>query len=84
MPEIHKKTAGRPVDHQKTQRVFAALDDILAKEGISGLSIEIIAKNAGISKATLCRRFGDLKGVLGAYVETFTQMHLIRLCIVKV
>ncbi|NQZ51394.1 MAG: TetR/AcrR family transcriptional regulator [Moritella sp.] len=73
MPDIHKKTTGRPVDHQKTQRVFDAIDDILANEGISGLSIERIAKNAGISKATLYRRFGDIQGVLGAYVETFTQ-----------
>ncbi len=73
MPDVHKKSAGRPVDHLKTQKVFAAIDAILANEGISGLSIEKIAKNAGISKATLYRRFGDIKGVLGAYVETFTH-----------
>jgi TetR/AcrR family transcriptional repressor of mexJK operon len=76
MSETHKKTAGRPVDHQKTKKVFAAIDAILANEGIAGLSIERIAKNAGISKATLYRRFGDIKGVLGAYVETFTQSAL--------
>lgn len=76
MPAVHKKSAGRPVDHQKTQKVFAAIDDILATEGIAGLSIEKVAKNAGISKATLYRRFGDIKGVLGAYVETFTQSSL--------
>jgi TetR/AcrR family transcriptional repressor of mexJK operon len=70
---IHKKTAGRPVDHQKTQSVFEAIDNILANEGISGLSIERIAKKAEISKATLYRRFGDIQGVLSAYVETFTQ-----------
>lgn len=73
MPAFLKKSVGRPVDQQKTQKVFAAIDAILANEGIAGLSIEKIAKNAGISKATLYRRFGDFKGVLAAYVETFTQ-----------
>lgn len=76
MSATHKKSAGRPVDHQKTQKVFTTIDDILANEGIAGLSIEKIAKKAGISKATLYRRFGDIKGVLGAYVETFTQSAL--------
>ena len=68
-----KNSVGRPVDHQKTEMMFDAIDLILANEGIAGLSIEKIAKNASISKATLYRRFGSIKGILAAYVDTFTQ-----------
>lgn len=68
-----QKTAGRPIDQQKTQHIFNAIDEILANEGIAVLSIERIAKYAGISKATLYRRFTNLRGVLTAYVETFTD-----------
>lgn len=53
--------------------MFEAIDKILANEGISKLSIERIANTAEISKATLYRRFRDLKGILNAYVETFTS-----------
>jgi AcrR family transcriptional regulator len=68
-----KKKLGRPVDSHKTQKVFDAIDSILANQGLSGLSIEGIAKLAGISKVTLYRRFGNIKGALSAYVEVFTQ-----------
>ncbi|CAM2950201.1 TetR/AcrR family transcriptional regulator [Moritella viscosa] len=82
MSETLQRSAGRPVDIQKTHKVFDAIDCILASEGISGLSIERIARNAGISKATLYRRFGNIHGILTAYVETFTQQAL-RLVIPK-
>ncbi|WP_417347256.1 TetR/AcrR family transcriptional regulator [Ferrimonas sp.] len=74
MTGIAAKTAkGRPVDGQKTLQVFAAIDSILEEQGIARLSIERIAKTAGISKVTLYRRFDTLQGVIGAYVETFTS-----------
>lgn len=72
MNKTDKKSVGRPIDYVKTQNVFEAIDRILANEGISKLSIERIAKTAEISKATLYRRFRNLKGILNAYVETFT------------
>lgn len=73
MSGSNKRSVGRPVDHQKTAKVFETIDEILSQDGITHLSIERVAKNAGISKATLYRRFGDLKGLLTAYVGTFTQ-----------
>ncbi len=73
MKKTDKKAVGRPIDDEKTQKVFEAIDKILANEGISKLSIERIANTAEISKATLYRRFRDLKGILNAYVETFTS-----------
>ncbi|UGA57267.1 TetR/AcrR family transcriptional regulator [Vibrio sp. VB16] len=73
MKKTDKKAVGRPIDDEKTQKVFEAIDNILANEGISKLSIERIANTAKISKATLYRRFRNLKGILNAYVETFTS-----------
>jgi AcrR family transcriptional regulator len=69
-------SAGRPIDLQKTIQVFKAIDTILETEGISGLSIERIAKTSVVSKATLYRRFHSLEGLLTAYVETFIQLTL--------
>lgn len=73
LPTAEKNPVGRPIDHQKTQQVFDAIDLVLLKDGIGGLAIEKIAKTAGISKATLYRRFGDMEGILEAYVSTFTK-----------
>lgn len=67
---------GRPVDHQKTQQIFAAIDTILTTDGVARLSIERIASTAKVSKVTLYRRFTSLEGVIRAYVESFTQTAL--------
>ncbi|MEJ2763045.1 TetR/AcrR family transcriptional regulator [Photobacterium sp. MCCC 1A19761] len=68
--------AGRPVDQQKTQQIFDAIDAILATDGIARLSIERIASIAQVSKVTLYRRFTNLEGIISAYVESFTQTAL--------
>ncbi|UTV26689.1 TetR/AcrR family transcriptional regulator [Photobacterium atrarenae] len=70
--ETRINQTGRPVDHQKTQQIFAAIDEILSTDGIARLSIERIASTAKISKVTLYRRFSSLEGVIRAYVESFT------------
>lgn len=70
--ETRTNQTGRPVDHQKTQQIFAAIDEILTTDGIARLSIERIASTAKISKVTLYRRFTSLEGVIRAYVESFT------------
>ncbi|KDM90793.1 hypothetical protein EA58_15520 [Photobacterium galatheae] len=74
--EVRPAQAGRPVDHQKTQQIFSAIDEILAVEGIARLSIERIASTAKVSKVTLYRRFTNLEGVISAYVDSFTQTAL--------
>ncbi|UXI00197.1 TetR/AcrR family transcriptional regulator [Photobacterium sp. TY1-4] len=68
--------AGRPVDQQKTQQIFDAIDTILATDGIARLSIERIASIAQVSKVTLYRRFTNLEGIISAYVDSFTQTAL--------
>jgi len=65
--------AGRPVDKKKTKKIFDSVDEILLSEGVASLSMERIARLAGISKATLYRRFGSLKGVVNQYVESEVQ-----------
>lgn len=73
MAENNKLPAGRPVDKGKTRKIFDSVDLILETEGVSSLSMERIAREAGISKATLYRRFGSLKGVVKQYVANEVQ-----------
>ncbi|QFT39940.1 MULTISPECIES: TetR/AcrR family transcriptional regulator [Vibrio] len=72
---------GRPVDHERTRRMFDAIDTVLVEEGVAGLSIEKVAKIANVSKVTLYRRFGTLESMLRAYVEYYTSQaaHSIQL-----
>lgn len=52
--------------------MFDALDSVLVLEGMSGLSVEKIAKISGVSKTTLYRRYGNLEQMPRAYVKHYT------------
>ncbi|WP_070965750.1 TetR/AcrR family transcriptional regulator [Vibrio sonorensis] len=69
--------AGRPIDNKKTERIFAAINEIFVSQGIAKLSMERIARLAGVSKVTLYNRFGSLEGIIEAYVETLTEQALL-------
>ena len=48
---------GRPRDESIDERVFDAVEKILREDGLNGLSMERVAKVAGIGKQTLYRRY---------------------------
>jgi len=55
---------------QTKQKILAAVDTILLKEGIEGIGVNKIAKRAGISKQLIYRYFGDLDSLLHEYISS--------------
>ena len=64
------KTGTAPTPRSDSQvRIVRAARDLLLGEGYSAVSTDRLCKAAGVSKTTLYRYFGDMKGVLKAVVE---------------
>ncbi|WP_422746519.1 TetR/AcrR family transcriptional regulator [Mycobacterium sp. WMMD1722] len=49
--------AGRPRDERVTEAIFAAALDELADKGFGGLTMEAVARRAGVGKSALYRRW---------------------------
>jgi AcrR family transcriptional regulator len=57
-------------DKQVTRaRILAAIGEILAHQGFSGLGVNAIAKTAGVDKVLIYRYFGGLDRLLKAYAD---------------
>ena len=62
-------------------RVLRAVQVLTAKKGAAGLTIERVAQEAGVGKATVIRRFGDKAGLLAAVLgeqERQLQEQIVR------
>lgn len=59
MPETVSRGRGRPRDPAKDAAICDAAWEILADKGYEGMSFEAVAGRAGISRATLYRRFAS-------------------------
>lgn len=68
---------GRPVDRSKDNAILLAARHLLSTQGVSSLSMEAVAKAAGVSKATLYNRFANrqvlIEAVLGSQTEFFSE-----------
>ena len=70
--------AGRPVDRSKDNAILQAARHLLSTQGVGSLSMEAVAKLAGVSKATLYNRFANrqllIEAVLRSQTEFFSEM----------
>lgn len=68
---------GRPVDRSKDNAILLAARHLLSTQGVSSLSMEAVAKAAGVSKATLYNRFANrqllIEAVLGSQTDFFSE-----------
>jgi AcrR family transcriptional regulator len=66
---------GRPRSEQADRAILAAAVGLLDERGLAGMSIEEVAARAGVSKATIYRRWPS-KGLLAldAFVSRFREM----------
>jgi AcrR family transcriptional regulator len=53
------RTPGRPRDPSVEGRVVKSTLDVIGEQGLTGLTIDDIAKRAGVSKATIYRRWNS-------------------------
>ncbi len=60
----------RKLDREETERrLIAAFDRVWSRDGIQGLGINAVLKEAGLGKALLYRCFGDFFGLARAWAE---------------
>ena len=55
---------------EKRRRMLEAARLVVLRDGLRGATMEAIAREAGIAKATLYAQFSDKDAVVGALVET--------------
>jgi AcrR family transcriptional regulator len=55
---------GRPRDHTVDSRTIAATLELLLKQGLGGVSIESVASQSGVSKASIYRRWKSKEDLL--------------------
>ncbi len=61
---------GRPIDAHKRDHILTTARDLFIEHGVSGTSIEAIARAAQVSKVTIYNRFGDKTAL---FVEMIAQ-----------
>jgi AcrR family transcriptional regulator len=69
--------AGQPAERadaaRNRRRVLAAAAAILAADGVEGLSVDAVARAAGVGVGTVYRRFGDRTGLMFALLSEREQ-----------
>jgi AcrR family transcriptional regulator len=61
----------RKLDREETERrLVAAFDRVWTRDGIQGLGVNAVLKEAGVGKALLYRYFGDFAGLAKAWART--------------
>lgn len=60
----------RPPSDAARTRLLEATVQILAEEGIGGVSVEAVARRSGVAKTTLYRHFGGIDGLVFAAAAT--------------
>ncbi len=68
--KAEQKSAAPRRDRAKTERaILDAVARLILRDGLSGVGINALAREAGIDKVLIYRYFGDLDGVYRAYAE---------------
>jgi AcrR family transcriptional regulator len=65
----HRRTRGRPRNTEADTAILDSALDLLIERGVDGASIEQIARQAGVTRATVYRRFPDKSQLLIAAIH---------------
>lgn len=68
------RTAGRPRSESVRQGILSAVLDLLKKDSLQTITIEAIARKAGVSKATIYRWWSSKAAVV---IDAFIEHHII-------
>jgi AcrR family transcriptional regulator len=69
LPVLGQEPAERADAARNRRRILAAAAEILATRGAAALSLDEIARVAGVGVGTVYRRFGDRAGLLASLVD---------------
>ncbi len=66
-------SAGRPTDLQKDQAILAAARELLFQKGPGAVSIEAVARKAGVSKVTVYSRHSNRDDLISAVIRSQSE-----------
>lgn len=69
LPVLDQAPAERADASRNRQRILEAADRLFAAHGVENVSMDAIAREAGVGKGTLFRRFGDRPGLARGLLE---------------
>jgi AcrR family transcriptional regulator len=55
------------------RRILCAARELLAEQGVEGLTMQAVASAAGVGKGTVFHRFGDRNGLTGALIDEYMR-----------
>ena len=67
---------GRPADPRKDSQILDAAGRLFMEQGVQGTTMEQIAREAGVSKLTLYRRYADKNTLFTAILNDKCQQYL--------
>ena len=68
--KVKEQSVPRRRDREKTEKaILDAVGRLILRDGLSGVGINALAREAGADKVLIYRYFGDLDGVYSAYAE---------------
>ncbi len=68
-----QRAPGRPRDQRADRAILAAALRLLAEQGYAGMSIEAVAKEAGVGKSTIYRRYTDKPHLVAAALRSLVN-----------
>jgi AcrR family transcriptional regulator len=71
-PSDSHATGGRPLDSEITMAILEATVDLLTRTGYSGLSIDAVARRAGVHRPAVYRRFSSKVELVAAAIGAYT------------
>src|SRR3954469_22007382 len=73
MPRRTRATHHQERSRETASRLLEAAENVLEKRGLKGASVPAIARRAGVSPASIYRRFVDKDGLLREVFERFFE-----------
>ncbi len=63
------KVRGRPKSQEKRQQILRAAEDLFTKQGFEGVSMDLVAEQAGVSKQTVYSHFQSKEKLFSATIS---------------
>ena len=76
MTKAHPTKRGRPRDPATDQAILDAARSVLARKGFTGTSMEGIARQAGVGKDTLYRRYKSKEELVLDLLRTMSEQNV--------
>ncbi|MGZ4630764.1 MAG: TetR/AcrR family transcriptional regulator [Oryzihumus sp.] len=75
MPQSHARAAGRPRSPEKEAAILREALRLLSTQGYSGMTLQLVADAAGVSKSTIHLRWQTKADLVTAALEAMRMVH---------